>query len=317
MVPVFSSIFTNTHEFCSTSREILFSSYERRIVEIGFGNGDFLVHLAEARGPGTLVLGLEVSAVCALKATKRLSERHLTNARVILGDARFLLEKCFPEQSLCGVFMNFPCPWPKNRHASRRVTSGRFAGILSRVLQRGGEFSLVTDEEWYATEVKNSLLQGQDFELALYESDPDLEITTKYGSKWRDMGKTIFRLTVRKSGTYSGPPLEKMEEIESMHTRIGLPDIETGRKIAAGLLSRPGAKGACHWSFKAIYWSEDGHALLKAITSDDGFEQVFFFRLVFMASNLLVKVEDAGAPLHTEAVKLAMASIGTYFKEVL
>ena len=317
MVPVFSTIFTNTQDFCSTGREALFSSYKRRIVEIGFGNGDFLVHLAETRGPGTLVLGLEVSAVCALKATRKLSERHLNNTRVILGDARFLLDKCFPGETLCGVFMNFPCPWPKNRHASRRVTSGRFTGSLSRVLEKGGEFSLVTDEEWYAREVKNSLLQDPGFELASFEQNPDLEITTKYGSKWLEMGKTIFRVAVRKRGTCSGPSVEKMEEFESMHTRVALPDIDAGRKKAAGLLSRSGAREACHWSFKAIYWSEDGHALLKAITSDDGFEQTFFFRLVFTGGSLLIKVEDAGAPLHTEAVKLAMASIGTHFADVL
>ncbi len=317
MVPVISTIFTNTREFCSTGRKNLFSSYDRRIVEIGFGNGDFLVHLAEKHGPGTLILGLEVSAVCALKATRRLSERHLTNARIILGDARFLLEKCFPDESLCDVFMNFPCPWPKTRHASRRVTSGRFAGTLSRVLERQGKFSLVTDEGWYAREVNNSFLQDPSFELVSFDHDPDLEITTKYGSKWREMGKTIFRLTVRKKGKYSGFPLEKVEEIETMHTRIALADIETGRRKAADLLSGTGTKGPCHWSFKAIYWSDDGHALVKTITSDDGFEQTFFFRLVFTGGSLLVKVEDAGAPLHTEAVKLAMASIAAHFREAL
>jgi len=316
MVPVISDIFTNTREFCSTSREKLFSSYDRRIVEIGFGNGDFLVHLAEKHGAGTLILGLEVSAVCALKATRRLSERHLTNARVILGDARFLLEKCFPDESLCGVFMNFPCPWPKTRHASRRVTSGRFTGTLSRVLERKAEFSLVTDEEWYAREVNNYFLKDPNFELVSFDHDPELEITTKYGSKWREMGKTIFRLTVRKKGKSSGFPFEKMEETETMHTRIDLPDIETGRRKATGLLSGAGAKDPCHWSFKAIYWSDDGHALVKTITSDDGFEQTFFFRLVFTNGSLLVKVEDAGAPLHTEAVKLAMASIAAHFREI-
>ena len=199
MFEQFQTIFLTSRNFCFEMGKPLFETFRERIVEIGFGNGDFLVHLAEKRGKDTLVLGLEVSAVCVLKAAKRLSSRNLTNSRVIMGDARFILENCVPKDSISTIYMNFPCPWPKNRHSSRRVTYGRFPGILSKVLKTGGEFRLVTDEEWYALEVKSNLSSHPSLDFVSLEIEPDLEMTTKYASKWKAMEK-------RHTGSSLGKP---------------------------------------------------------------------------------------------------------------
>jgi len=314
MFECFSKIFLNSRDFCSGIARPLFQTFPKRIVEIGFGNGDYLVHLAERHGAGVLVLGLEVSAVCALKATKRLASMNLLNSRVIMGDARFVLESCFPEESVAAIYMNFPCPWPKTRHSSRRVTHGRFPAILSKVLEDRGEFCLVTDEEWYANEVRNSLSSHPSLEYVSFEVDPVLELTTKYASKWKAMGKSTFRLTIRKIGPALEPGLKKVEDYMAMHKKIPLQETEEGRIKAEALVGKDGSKGISHWSFKSIYWSPDKHALLKTITSDEGFEQTFFFRLVFTEGDLLVKLEDAGAPLHTPSVCLAMEALGDHFR---
>jgi hypothetical protein len=100
----------------------------------------------------------------------------------------------------------------------------------------------------------------------------------------------------------------------AMHTKIPLPKTEEGRIKAETLVGKDGSNGIFHWSFKSIYWSPDKHALLKTITSDEGFEQTFFFRLVFTEGGLLVKLEDAGAPLHTPSVCLAMEALGDHFR---
>jgi tRNA (guanine-N7-)-methyltransferase len=315
MYESFSKIFLNSRDFCSGIAGPLFESFPKRIVEIGFGNGDYLAHLAERHGSRTLVVGLEVSAVCVLKATKRLAARNLLNSRVIMGDARFVLENCFPAESVATIYMNFPCPWPKTRHSSRRVTYGRFPAILSRVLEDRGEFRLVTDEEWYAIEVKNSLSSHTSLEFVSLEVDPVLELTTKYASKWKAMGKRTFRLTMKKIGPGLETGLKKVEESMAMHTKISLNETEEGRIRAETLVGKHGSDGFSHWSFKSIYWSPDRHALLKTITSDEGFEQTFFFRLVFTEGSLLVKLEDAGAPLHTPSVSLAMEALSVYFRE--
>jgi tRNA (guanine-N7-)-methyltransferase len=307
--------FLTSRQFCEESVGPLFDAFSERVVEIGFGNGDFLSYLTETRGEKTLILGLEVSAVCALKATKRLASLDSGNVRVILGDARYVLEKCVPSGSISTIYMNFPCPWPKNRHSTRRVTHGRFSGSLSRVLKGGGEFCLVTDEEWYAQEVRDGLSANPLLDYVSFEVDPVLELTTKYASKWKAMGKSSYRLTMKKNREDRETHPEKMEGKMAMHCKLPLAEPAESRKQAEGLVGRKGAQGAFHWAFKSLYWSSEGNALLKTITSDEGFEQTFFFRLVFTETELLIKLEDAGAPLHTPSIRLAMDSIAGYFTE--
>jgi tRNA (guanine-N7-)-methyltransferase len=309
MYEAFHDICWTARRFCLEASGSGFSPYPKKVLEIGFGNGDFLVHLAESSGKETLVVGMEVSAVCVLKAAKRLSSGKISNARVVLGDARYLLEKCVPPSSLSGIYMNFPCPWPKNRHAFRRVTEGNFPESLSRTLVEGGRFSLVTDEEWYALEAREKLSIAPQLEFFSLEVNPTLELTTKYASKWKALGKNIYRLTIQKK---SGGRLDRAakpenpEETMAMHSKLFISDLKRARQKTEELVGTTGGAEKSHWSFKAVYWSSEGHALLKTITSDEGFEQTFFFRLVFLARECLVKLEDAGAPLHTPAVRLAM-----------
>jgi tRNA (guanine-N7-)-methyltransferase len=315
MYEYFRQAFLTSRQFCSGTVETLFEAFPVRVVEIGFGNGDFLAYLTKSLGERTLVLGLEVSAVCALKAVRRLAHLDPGNVRVILGDARYVLENCLPDGSISTIYMNFPCPWPKKRHSSRRVTHGRFSESLSRVLKTGGEFRLVTDEEWYAIEVKEGFSSNPSLEFASFEIDPVLELTTKYASKWKAMGKSSYRLTIRKTREEQKTHPVKMEGNMTMHCKLSLAEPALSKNQAERLIGRKGSQGAFHWSFKSIYWSSDGHALLKTITSDEGFEQTFFFRLVFAEAGLLIKLEDAGAPLHTPSVRLAMDSLAEYFKE--
>ena len=318
MYESFPEICWTARKFCLEAAASGFSGYPKKVLEIGFGNGDFLVHLAESFGTETLVIGMEVSAVCVLKAARRLSSAKISNARVVLGDARYLLEKCVPPSSLNAIYMNFPCPWPKNRHAFRRVTEGKFPGSLSLSLAEGGRFYLVTDEEWYAREASEKLSLAPHLEISSLEVNPALELTTKYGSKWKAMGKNIYRLTVQKKRVYgdgSSSQPENPEDIMAMHSKLFISDPKRTRQKTEELVGKTGATGKFHWSFKAVYWSSEGHALLKTITSDEGFEQTFFFRLVFLGNECLVKLEDAGAPLHTPAVRLAMEAAAGHLSD--
>ena len=117
------------------------SSTGKVIVEIGFGNGEFLEFLGRSN-PDKLVVGVEVSQWCAAKGARRVLAAGLANVRIMHGDARFLLRRCFAPESVEKVYMNFPCPWPKARHAQRRVTVPAFAGLINYLLVPGGSFEL-------------------------------------------------------------------------------------------------------------------------------------------------------------------------------
>ena len=135
----------------------------RVFVEIGFGNGEFLEYLAKTY-PDVLIVGIEVSQWCAAKGARRALSAGLDNVRIMHGDARFLLRNCFAPESAERVYMNFPCPWPKTRHASRRVTVPGFADLMAYLIAPGGYFELATDVEWYATETAGTFSSSPYFE---------------------------------------------------------------------------------------------------------------------------------------------------------
>lgn len=113
----------------------------RVFLEIGFGNGEFLVHLAR-QNPDAVFWGVEMSRSCVLRALKRIRREELRNIFLLCGDARFILKECLPKESLDGIYMNFPCPWPKKKHTKRRVSSGDFPRRLRAFSRRGRSLNL-------------------------------------------------------------------------------------------------------------------------------------------------------------------------------
>src|SRR5436190_10177574 len=81
-------------------------------LEIGFGNGAFLVERAEET-PARDFIGIELSWTAATHLFRRLARAELTNVRTLLGDAEALVQHAFAPGSLSEVFINHPCPWPK------------------------------------------------------------------------------------------------------------------------------------------------------------------------------------------------------------
>src|SRR5262249_46844075 len=118
-------------------------------LEIGFGNGSFLEEQARAR-PERDHVGLELSWTAATHLFRRLQRAELRNVRIVLGDAEALLLHLFAPESLCEVFVNHPCPWPKSRHVERRLLSRDFLARLAERMQPEARLTVVTDHAEYA-----------------------------------------------------------------------------------------------------------------------------------------------------------------------
>lgn len=280
-----------------------------RAAEIGFGNGEFLEHTASARPEG-LFFGIEVSLQCVMKTVRRIQRSCCPNVRILLGDARFILGYCFPPEWLHAVYMNFPCPWPKTRHAKRRVTYSGFSDVLAGSLAEGGVFELATDDEIYADEVSRIISAHPALELEERILDPERAIRTKYERKWRELGKVIHLLRFRKKAL-SFPGQSAKEEIK-LHSTLKTP-CPSLSKISS-LADLEGGEPSNRWIFKDSFRSSTGVMLLEAITSDDGFRQSFFIRIIPRKEDCLVKIDAPSRPFRTPAVLSAFAYLVDFIR---
>jgi len=119
------------------------------VVEIGSGMGQATAEIAAAN-PGTDYLAIEVHAPGVGSLLKMLEEGSLTNVRVIQHDAVEVLKNMVPRESLAGIHIFFPDPWPKKRHHKRRILQPEFALLLAERLAPGGYIHFATDWQEYA-----------------------------------------------------------------------------------------------------------------------------------------------------------------------
>jgi tRNA (guanine-N7-)-methyltransferase len=126
-------------------------------LEIGFGGAEHLIAQAEAN-PDVAFIGCEPFQDGIVKALAAIEERSLENVRLYDGDAREVL-RWLPEGRLARVFVLFPDPWPKRRHAKRRLVSPTTVALLADRMTEGGELRVATDIAQYARVVLSAVAQ--------------------------------------------------------------------------------------------------------------------------------------------------------------
>lgn len=115
-------------------------------LEVGFGRGRFLLERARA-APGARIVGIEIKPKWAHLVEQRRVREGLSNAVALRGDAREVLPRAGPDGVLSRVFVHFPDPWWKKRHAKRRLIDDVFLDQVARLLALGGELFVQTDVE--------------------------------------------------------------------------------------------------------------------------------------------------------------------------
>lgn len=134
----------------------LFENHHPIKLEIGFGNGNFLLEMA-IREPECNFVGMDFYHKGIRKVITRIDKLLLKNIRIVYGDAREKLSYLFKNNELSGVYINFPDPWPKKRHIKRRLIKPAFVKTLADKLMPGREIHLATDSESYAKEMLDYL----------------------------------------------------------------------------------------------------------------------------------------------------------------
>ena len=170
-------------------------------LEVGFGAGEHLA--AQARNhPEIGFIGCEpyINGVAGLL---REIERHgLNNIRVLMGDARTLIERIEPA-SIGRVGILFPDPWPKKRHHKRRFISPASLDALASVLKDEGEFRFASDDAGYVRWTLEHVLDHPDFVWLArgprsWRQRPEGSVPTRYEGKAADQGRACVFLGFRR-----------------------------------------------------------------------------------------------------------------------
>jgi tRNA (guanine-N7-)-methyltransferase len=130
-------------------------------LEIGFGGGEHLAAQAAAH-PTVGFIGSEVFLNGIAGALKEIDAHALGNVRLFADDVRFLLP-ALPKASLGRIFLMFPDPWPKARHAKRRFVGPAMLAELGRLLRDGGELRVASDHPLYVRWVLQHATAHPDF----------------------------------------------------------------------------------------------------------------------------------------------------------
>jgi tRNA (guanine-N7-)-methyltransferase len=269
-----------------------------------------------------------------MRAIKRVLE--FDNIRIIMGDARFLMRELFADERFDRVQMNFPCPWPKERHSKRRVTSSEFAEALSAVLKINGYFELMTDDEDYAQSTRSILSGHSSLEFMSYELNPDRPFKTKYDKKWLEMERNVWRVRIKKKSSFTTERLIKKSAVNGftadggnssqMHIRLENIDFSTiNVSRFDSLFDEGGSLGNdVHWIFKRHFYSssnsEDVH-LIETVSSDAGFEQKYYLKVVFREERnendkniVLVKIDGNSSVYLTPSVRGSISDLADRIK---
>ncbi|MFQ6329527.1 tRNA (guanosine(46)-N7)-methyltransferase TrmB [Nocardia sp. CWNU-33] len=122
------------------------------VIEIGCGTGTATAAMAQAE-PHLNLIGIEVYKPGLAQLVQRIEREHIENIRLLRGDAVDVLENMIAEQSLTGVRVFFPDPWPKARHHKRRLLQPATFALIASRLRPGGVLHVATDHADYAEHI--------------------------------------------------------------------------------------------------------------------------------------------------------------------
>ena len=171
--------------------------------EIGFGSGEHLTDRADML-PDHGFIGAEPFLNGVAGALAHVRDRHLANVRLWRGDALDVLQRV-PDGALSFLYLLHPDPWPKARHAKRRMVNDRPVDLFAAKLKPAGEFRLATDDPIYlAWALMVMQRHGHQFEWLAETPNDFLEpsggwIETRYGAKSRREGRRPYYLRYRRA----------------------------------------------------------------------------------------------------------------------
>lgn len=191
-------VINEPNEFKGKWREVFGNDNPIRI-EIGMGKGRFIMSLAEAN-PDVNYIGIEKFSSVLIRGLEKQAEKQLKNIRFIRMEAEYI-EDVFARGEVDRIYLNFSDPWPKDRHAKRRLTSAQFLERYDHILTGNGVVEFKTDNrdlfDFSVDEVEPAGWKIDAVTYDLHNSDMNEgNIMTEYEERFSGMGTPINKMII-------------------------------------------------------------------------------------------------------------------------
>lgn len=177
----------------------LFSNNHPIHIEIGMGKGSFIIEMAK-RNPDINFIGIEKFDSVIVRALEKVEGLELTNLKFIRMDAEYI-EECFLKE-IDTIYLNFSDPWPKNRHARRRLSSTNFLKKYDSIFEGDKKIIMKTDNrhlfEFSIVEFVEYGYHIENLCLDIYDEQLENNVPTEYETRFHNKGFPIYRIEVKK-----------------------------------------------------------------------------------------------------------------------
>jgi tRNA (guanine-N7-)-methyltransferase len=185
---------TESFSFPGWNDPNLFTIEQPIKIEYCSGNGAWIAAKA-SEDPSSNWIAIEKKLIRVRKIWSKLKNHHLKNLLIVYGEGYEVTKNYFPDQSISEIFINFPDPWPKRRHAKYRIIQSEFVREIERILKPKGLLTLVTDDvqfsDWSLQILQSCTSLSSYYSAPYFINDFPHYGTSYFEDLWRKKGKDI------------------------------------------------------------------------------------------------------------------------------
>ncbi len=288
----------------------IFGAERPLILEIGFGTGVFLRHLARQH-PEANVIGLEISNQCLLKAERMIAREGLNNLRVIHSRAETALYHLFEPSTLSEVVINFPDPWFKRDHGHRRLMQRDTLDAIVSRMQAGAMLYLATDIVEYAEMSSELLAATPQLMNRLPNQWADMlpgRVITKYEAKARAEGRDCMYFAYQRNAI-PAPVIPVIKELTMPHIVFQSP--LSPDDIRAAFKPFDAHEGDIYVGFGEVYRGRNG-LLFEIHAAEPTIDQHAALLLTphgHTANEYTIQLSTIGHPRPTQGIHIAVNAL--------
>ena len=167
----------------------IFPKSDKVIMEIGFGMGEATAIIAKNH-PNNGYIAVDVHPPGIGKLLARIVENELTNLKVIEEDVHVVLQHMIKDESLDGIHLFFPDPWPKKKHNKRRIVNEGFLSLIHPKIKKGGFIHIATDWVPYAVNIQEVFMSSSLFTGGVIEK-PEWRPVTRFEGQGIDKDHAV------------------------------------------------------------------------------------------------------------------------------